>query len=187
MSSAAEFAEMGAAVRYLQDRQAILDCIVREARGRDRQDVALTLGCYWPEGIDEHGPVLSPAPEYPARANAGHAAFFAATSHSITSHLCEIDGDTAWCESYVVGGLLAKDGKTCKISPGRYIDRLERRGGEWRILHRRTVVDMALEGDATWLESPAIRGFLKGAWGEKDVSYQRPVEPGGAGPRWQAD
>lgn len=180
-------AEIVATVRLLKDRQDILDCIVREARGRDRQDVELTLGCYWPEGFDEHGPSITPAPDYPQRANMGHALFFAATSHSITNHSCELDGDSATCESYVLGALLAKDGKTCKLSPGRYIDRMERRAGEWRILNRRTIVDMAIEGDASWLESPAIRGFLKGSWNKDDASYARPVTIGADGPRWQAD
>ena len=176
--------DLAATVRWLKDRQQIYDLIVREARGRDRHDVELTASCYWPDGFDEHGPHITPAPDYPARANAGHAMFFAATSHNITNHSCEIDGDTAHCETYVVGGLLSQDEATCKIAPGRYIDRLERRGGEWRILHRRCIVDMAIEGSAEWLTSPAIAGFLKPRWSREDISYQRPVVVGTDGKRW---
>lgn len=176
--------ELRATVRQLKDRQDILDCITREARGRDRHDVALTRSCYWDDGFDEHGPHITPAPDYPERANAGHAAFFAATSHNITNHSCEIDGDTAHCETYVVGGLLSGDMQTCKIAPGRYIDRLERRDGEWRILYRRCIVDMVIEGSAQWLASPEVRGFLKPTWNKSDISYQRPVEVGSDGARW---
>lgn len=179
-----EIGELLAAVRLLKDRQDILDCITREARGRDRHDVELTRGCYWDDGFDEHGPHITAAPDYPARANMGHAAFFAATSHNITNHSCEIDGDTAHCETYVVGALLSKDEATCKIAPGRYIDRLERRDGEWRILHRRCIVDMAIEGSAEWLASPAITGFLRPLWNREDISYQRPVVVGADGKRW---
>ena len=143
--------DLAATIHWLKDRQDIYDLIVREARGRDRQDVELTASCYWPDGFDEHGPSITPAPDYPARANAGHAMFFAATSHNITNQSAEIHGDTATCETYVVGGLLSSDEQTCKIAPGRYIDRLERRNGEWRILHRRCIVDMVLEGSAEWL------------------------------------
>jgi SnoaL-like domain len=171
-------------VAYLKDRQEILDVITREVRGRDRQDVDLIASCYWPDGFDEHGPTITPAPDYPERANWGHAKFFSATSHNITNHSCEIDGDTAHAETYVVGGLLSLDGQSCKIAPGRYIDRLERRNGEWRILHRRCTVDMVLEGNAKWLHSPAVKGFLKPVWSRADISYQRPVTVGTDGERW---
>ncbi|MFA7585015.1 MAG: nuclear transport factor 2 family protein [Novosphingobium sp.] len=171
-------------VRALQDRQDILDCIVREARGRDRHDAELTASCYWPEGYDEHGPQPTPALEYPERANAGHKAFFAANAHNITNHTCAIAGDTAYCESYVVGGLLSLDERTCKIAMGRYIDQMERRDGEWRILRRRSTVEMVCEGDATWLHSPAVKGFLRGLRTRDDISYKRPVAVDPDDPRW---
>jgi len=180
-----EIGQLRATVRKMQDRQDILDCIVREARGRDRHDSALTASCYWPDGWDEHGPSITGASEYPERANAGHAAFFSATSHSLTNHSCELDGDDAVCETYVLGALLSKDGSRCILSPGRYIDHMQRREGEWRIKARRTIVDMALEGSAEWLATPALKGFLKGTWDAADVSYSRPVVIGADGERWQ--
>lgn len=187
MENKTELETLRTTVRHLKDRQDILDCIMREARGRDRQDEGLIASCYWADGFDEHGPMITAALDYPKRANAGHAAYFAATSHNITNHSCEIDGDSATCESYVLGGLLSKDGQSCKLSPGRYIDRLECRNGEWRILHRRTIVDMVIEGDASWLSTPAITGFLKGTWDKADISYVRPVTVGKDGARWQED
>ncbi len=63
MSIESELAQLRSTVQYLKDRQDILDCIVREARGRDRQDVELTASCYWPEGSDEHGAIITPAPD----------------------------------------------------------------------------------------------------------------------------
>jgi SnoaL-like domain len=133
-----EVAALRATVRDLQDRQAIRDCILRECRGRDRQDVDIINSCWWEDGVDEHGPIITRAPDYAARANMGHGKFFLSTSHNITNHLCEIDGDTAYCESYTVGGLFWQDGKTTTIAFGRYIDQLERRGGEWRLLAARS-------------------------------------------------
>lgn len=176
--------ELLTTLKYLKDRQDILDCIVREVRGRDRQDVDLINSCYWEDGGDEHGPNVIPATEYAAWANKGHASFFSATSHNITHHSCEIDGDTAYCESYVVGFLLTKDQQNCKIAPGRYIDQMERRNGEWRIRNRRTIVDMAAEADTSWLHSGAMKGFLKGLWSHEDPSYQRPVAPTEGEQRW---
>jgi hypothetical protein len=184
MDQEAELQQLRATVRRLKDRQDILDCIVREARGRDRHDAELTASCYWPDGADEHGHSVTPGSEYGEKANAGHRAGFAGNSHNLTNHSCEIDGDVANCETYVVGGLLSPDEKTCKIALGRYIDRLERRGGEWRIKLRRCVIDSVAEGDASWLHSPAIAGFLKGLRSKNDPSYQRPIVVNEQDARW---
>ena len=184
MSVESELAELKATVQLLKDRQDILDCIVRESRGRDRHDTELTASCYWPEGADEHGPVPFSAKDYPEIANKGHAGAFAANQHNLANHSCDIQGDTAYCETYVVGGLLSLDGETCKLACGRYMDQLEKRNGEWRILWRRSTVEMVVEGDATWLQSDPVKGFLKGVRSRDDVSYERPYVIGGPSARW---
>ena len=43
-------------VQYLKDRQAILDVIMRQARGHDRHDAELMNSCFWPDGVDEVAP-----------------------------------------------------------------------------------------------------------------------------------
>ena len=112
MSTDAKIDEILQTVRHLKDRQDILDCIQRESRARDRQDSAQIASCWWDDGVDEHGAFTHRMPDYPERANLGHRMNFHMTSHNITNHLCEIDGDTAYCESYVIGGLrwLEKEG-----------------------------------------------------------------------------
>jgi hypothetical protein len=175
MGIEAEFEQLKATVQQLKDRQEILDCIVRESRARDRQDSEQIASCWWEDGLDEHGAVMNQAPDYPARANAGHAANFNMTSHNITNHLCELDGDVAYCESYVVGGLFWRDDKTTTIAFGRYLDQLERRNGEWRILTRRCTIEMSANTDGTWVHSKNVKGFLKGLWSKDDPSYERPI------------
>ena len=106
-----EFLKLKSTVQELKDRQDILDCIQRESRARDRQDVAMIESCWWGDGVDEHGAVVSKAFEYAARANKGHSSNFNMTSHNITNCLCEIKGDTAYCESWswaACSGLTAK-------------------------------------------------------------------------------
>ncbi|MET1755571.1 nuclear transport factor 2 family protein [Novosphingobium sp. RD2P27] len=169
-----ELEKLRATVRHLKDRQDILDCIQRESRARDRQDVEMIASCWWEDGVDEHGAIITAAPDYPERANFGHRRGFLQTSHNITNHLCELDGDIAHCESYVIGGLAWKHGKRTSIAFGRYLDRMERRGDEWRILTRRCTIEMTCDGDAEWVNSDAIKGFLKGLWSRKDPSYERP-------------
>jgi hypothetical protein len=178
--------DLAATVTYLKDRQDILDCIIRECRARDRQDVEQIASCWWEDGVDEHGAVVTFAPDYPERANAGHRWGFQATSHNITNHICDIDGDTANCESYVVGGLFWKDSQKTSIAFGRYLDRLEKRGGEWRIMVRRCTIEMTADADPSWIFSDAVKGFLKHQWSREDPSYERPItwKPKEQGVRW---
>src|ERR1700761_1875795 len=101
-----EIREIRETLQAMKDRQDILDCLTREARGRDRHDAALTASCYWQDGGAEQGLADTPGPQYGEKANAGHRAAFSANSHNLTNHSCQIDGDVAYCETYVMGGLL---------------------------------------------------------------------------------
>jgi hypothetical protein len=184
MNAEQELAELRRTVTAMKDRQDILDCIQRECRARDRQDVAQIEGCWWPDGVDEHGSIITNIPDYAERANMGHRAFFHMTSHNITNHLCEIDGDTAHCESYVVGGLFWKEGNRTTIAMGRYLDRLEKRNGEWRMLVRKCTIEMTADCDPKWVFSPEVKGFLKARWDGQDPSNERPYVPSTEGLRW---
>lgn len=185
MSIEQELAELKATVGYIKDRMDILDCIQRESRARDRQDLEQIASCWWEDGVDEHGAVVTFAPDYPEKANAGHQGFLQ-TSHNITNHICDLDGNTANCESYVVGGLFWKAGDKMSFGIGRYLDRLEKRGGEWRIHTRRCTIEMTGDADAGWVYSDAVKGFLKGLWEGKDPSYEKPYnwKPKEEGVRW---
>jgi hypothetical protein len=164
-------------LQYLLDRQAILDCVTRHARGCDRFDNALLASAYHEDGIDEHGFAVNPGPKYPAWADQQHARGSLQNMHNITTHNCEIDGDVAHAESYVIGLFLNADGKTGRLLAGRYADRLERRDGAWRIALRRSTVDVALVGDASFLSADYFTklGFVKGMRDKRDVTYQRPL------------
>jgi len=179
-----DMSELLQTVRYLKDRQDILDCIQRECRGRDRQDSEQIASCWWEDGVDEHGSIITGMPDYPEKANLGHRMNFHMTSHNITNHLCELDGDTAYCESYVVGGLFWLDGQKTTIAFGRYLDQLEKRNGEWRMLTRRCTIEMTADADASWVYSQNVKGFLKALWGRDDPSYERPIVAKRDGVRW---
>jgi len=167
-------------VRYLMDRTAILDCISAHARGHDRHDSELITNAYHPDGIDEHGKVVNPGPQYAAWINPVHAAGSQVHSHNISTHTCEIDGDTAHCESYVLVCLLDHDGLTARVISGRYIDRLERRDGRWKIALRRSTVELAFTADASILQSELFKdqGYPRGTRDRRDPSYQRPLSLG---------
>ena len=164
-------------VQYLKDRQAILDVVMRHARGHDRHDAELMNSCFWDDGVDEHGQFVTPGPEYGTWANNVHTAGYFLHMHNITNHTCEIDGDTAHCETYVIGALLPRSAPgRAKFVSGRYLDRLERREGQWRILVRRTTIEVEVEGDSKWPENEISTTFPKGAWDTGDLSYARPLQ-----------
>lgn len=173
-------------VQYLLDRLAIRDCAVRHARGCDRYDSALLAGAYHADGLDEHGFAINPGPKYPEWANAAHAERFQTHTHNVFQQVCEIDGDVAHCETYVIGMFKDKEGATSRFLYGRYLDRLERRGGEWRITVRRSPVDGLLTGHASMLTLPAFiqQGYIKGMQDERDLSYRRPLTLTAPAHRW---
>lgn len=130
------------------------------------------------EGIDEHGVVINSGAQYGAWANETHAATTQVHTHNLTTHACEIDGDTAHAESYVIVVLLSNDGRSAQFISGRYVDRLERRNGDWRIALRRSTVEVMFGADASVLQSSFFKeqGYLKGTRGRDDLSYQRPLD-----------
>ena len=186
MSTEAELERLRRDVQYLKDRADILDCIAAHARGCDRHDVALLTNTYHDDGADEHGKMTIPGPEYAAWANGVHGATSQAHMHNITTHTCTIEGDEAHAESYVLVALLAKDGKGATIMCGRYVDRLERREGTWKLAVRRATVELAFTADASLLQSEFFRSqqFVKGTRDRSDLSYERPLAIDTAAARW---
>jgi ketosteroid isomerase-like protein len=172
-----ELNEMRQRVAHLEDRAAIADCIANHARGCDRHDAELLTSTYHDDGVDEHGTTINPGPEYATWANAVHAATSESHLHNITTHTCEIDGDVAHADSYVLVTMLTPDGKTATVMCGRYVDRLERRDGAWKIALRRATVELAFTADASLLQSKYFKeqGYIKGTRDHTDPSYARPL------------
>ncbi len=53
---------------------------------------------------------------------------------------------TSLTASYVIVALLNKDETSARMISGRYVDRLEKRNGEWKIALRRSTVDVLIAG-----------------------------------------
>lgn len=157
-------------VRYLRDRLDIQDVIFRYCRGVDRFDIDLIKSAYHADAMDDRGAFVGHPPEYikwlmPILEHAG------GTSHNVSNISCEIDGDTAHADSYVVTFVWKKDGTSVLLGGARYIDRLERRNGKWAIAHREAVMDFTFSADTT----PLPPGALVGSRGPDDRSYLRPL------------
>ncbi|GEK79135.1 nuclear transport factor 2 family protein [Agrococcus baldri] len=179
------------ALRRLQDREEIRDCVARYARGIDRLDRELTLSAYHADAIDDHGKFLGTPAEFVDWAFTMHRTFHLSHQHSILNQTCELDGDVAHAETYFLFASMNVSGPPWTLSGGRYIDRLERRSGRWAIAHRLCVRDWATTDstldptDPTSLTAtqasltPALRSFFRGApHGRRDTgdpSYDRPL------------
>jgi hypothetical protein len=159
--------------RYLKDRQEILDCVYLYCRALDRHDRELMARVFHPDAIDNHGEWVGRAPEAIVWSDASLAAAWLSHSHHVTCHFCEIEGEVAHTESYLISFRRHKDGKTVVVGGGRYIDRFERRDGEWRIALRREVSDWKFTADGSVFNIPD--GFPQGTWDRTDLSYMRPL------------
>jgi hypothetical protein len=159
----------------LADREAIRHCLLRYARGIDRIDEDLLRSVYWEDATDEHAGMFSgPASEFVdwlLRALPGME-----TLHVVANVLIEIAGPLASVESYVYAIHRTNQNGTPAdmIGAGRYIDRFERRNGEWRIARRVVLVDWFREyGDsADWSRGPfGLAEVPRGARKPHDASY----------------
>jgi 3-phenylpropionate/cinnamic acid dioxygenase small subunit len=172
--------ELAAQVQELLDREAIRDCLYRYARGLDRHDHEILFSVYHEDAIDHHGEFLGPPDKFVPWAHALHEAQWKAHTHFITNPRIEIDGDIAHAECYVLFVLRRKDPALVDLGGGRYIDRLERRNGEWRIAARQHVVEWRTQGDDLLIENldrqVKLVTYPAGTWDDTDPSYQRPFE-----------
>lgn len=126
----------------LADREAIRDVLARYCRAIDRCDVVLLKSVYWDDARDDHGSFCGNAWEFadyviPALKRMKQ------TMHQISNVLIDLNGSEARVETYCVAYHLvpAPNGDTEMTVGGRYLDRFERRDGEWRIADRLYVMD----------------------------------------------
>jgi SnoaL-like domain len=133
------------AIQNLIDREAIRCVIHRLARAVDRRDRAQLESCYHPDAMEDHGALVGTAARFCELASTPPG-IYERMHHNVGTIHIELDGDVARSEAYVCasGRLIerAADGavRTRSIY-ARYVDRFERRQGEWRIAQRIVVKD----------------------------------------------
>ena len=152
-------------IEELISRSKCYDVLTRYCRALDRADVALMRSVYWDDGIDNHGVFNGNAAEFAEFIVAEIQQWFDVTMHAIANVHMEVHGDTVYSEAYlsayhkvrgdrdkveeIFGSRYLSGFDWSKVEGvphdfifgGRYIDRLERRGGEWRIAKRQVVMD----------------------------------------------
>ena len=165
-------------VQELMDRQAILDCLNRYARGLDRKDLDVIRSVFHPDATDHHGGPIEYHPAAEAliadwEVRDAHRTF---SQHLLINTSIELEGDVAHAETYfqLVVGLeprVRPDQPRLGVSGGRYVDRFERRDGEWRIAHRVLIVEYGAALD----ERERDHHLLWARRSKEDPSYARPL------------
>jgi hypothetical protein len=136
-----------AELQTLLDREAIRDCLYRYCRGIDRADEEMLHSAYWPDARDCHGAYRGSATGFIAQA-LSRLRPGGRRVHLVTNVLIELHGDVAAVESsFLALQSTAAAPQQETFLCGRYLDRFEKRAGEWRIADRTVVYD--------WIEERA--------------------------------
>ena len=149
---------------------AIREVLARYCRGIDRADAELVASAYWPEAEDRHGCFDGNAHEFARFIGPFLAEHYTLTQHLLGQSLIRVEGDIAKCETYFSSrqGKRGGDVPSVELVSGRYVDRMERRNGEWRIGDRQLILDFVFDAP----QREAIPGSVYGAVGRTDTSYQ---------------
>ncbi|MFM5930250.1 MAG: nuclear transport factor 2 family protein [Novosphingobium sp.] len=164
-------------LEYAADRIEISDCLTRFSRGMDRFDRDLYLSAFWPDAEMAAGPYVGDVPGCWDWAVPMHDAGQIVTHHSLLNQTVDIDGDTAHSECYYIFVGRNRD-ESLWMAGGRYIDRLERRNGEWRIALRTNIIEWGCLPPPMPIPFADVPGIEKNGVSSRstdDPSYRRPL------------
>jgi hypothetical protein len=155
------------------DESRIRKVLATYARAIDRMDWELLRSCYHPDAVEDRGRYRGSVDGFLEWVRETLASF-ESTWHLVGTPLIEIDGDVAWVESYCLGVQrtppLADGRAEDRLIPCRYIDRFERRGGEWRIADRLAVYEPAIAVPAGGADPLGLASRRD----REDPTYRRP-------------
>ncbi|WP_168703712.1 nuclear transport factor 2 family protein [Gordonia paraffinivorans] len=150
----------------LMDREAIRETLHRYCRGVDRVDADIIRSVYWPDAHDTHG-VYEGGPEGLIEQTLK---VYGATDHvvhTVSSSSIALQGKRAKVESYYLAWFATdvdeQGTRVQTFAAGRYLDIMEKRGGEWRIWKRTCVFD--------WIH----RAPMPDGLGEEVFGIRRPI------------
>lgn len=174
-------AELERKLREQIDRSEIHRVMLRYARGLDRLDNALARACYWDDAIEDHGHFVGTPDDFLIYADRT-TLMFESVQHAILNHICDLQGDEAFAETYFqFTGVTAGEGANF-VSTGRYVDHFQKRGGEWRIAGRVAIVESQMDVPKSAMLAAMPSAYTQdepcqAARDRTDVSYHRPPVP----------
>ena len=134
-------ADMGA-------RLAIVELLNCHSRALDRLDASLMKAVYWPSATVDYGGFKGEAHVFADLVMGALAGQYQLTQHRVTNTVFEFFNDQhAATESLVFAKHLLLDGASEMVFSGRYLDRFECDGVDWKFKFRRVVMDWSRRRD----------------------------------------
>ncbi|ADP80910.1 nuclear transport factor 2 family protein [Pseudofrankia inefficax] len=159
-------------LRALLDRQEIQDVLTRYCRAADRCDAELMRSCYHDDAVDNHGMFDGAASAFVPYAQESLRTMIC-TQHFLTNVAIEVRGDAAVSDAYCLAfhRMPSRGGGLADHWVGlRFVDRMERRDGRWKIA-RRTIAYEWSRVDPVAREW-SLAGYVRGARSGDDISYE---------------
>ncbi len=160
-------------------KQRLSELVAAYSRAADRADEQLLASLFHPGAVCDSGVIRAESQEFARKFVAWTHEYAAVLSHSACSSWFEVDGHEAVGETYVLAmcRLNERHGGGQSLVAGRYLDRFERRDGEWKFVSRRFVVDCeqpppdasAVQSEAMQPEAEATQ--LRGGFKPADPIY----------------
>ncbi len=173
-----EMDSLGATVQALVDRAEILECLNSYARGMDRHDREMVRSSYHEGAIDIHGSQAFGVEDFIDWAFAYHEPQLH-HQHYISNAIIDVHGEVAHSECYYLFVARYPDRETpLTVAGGRYVDRLERKGGRWAISTRVCTAEWRTTPESRLPDRglPLIVPDIHVSHDVSDVSYMRPLQ-----------
>lgn len=135
-------------LQTLLDERNLLGLVNRYARGLDRCDVDQLKAVFFEDSTVNMISFCGNAFDFAEATLAALRTNAATTTHLTSNCIFEISGDRAIGESYLLSMSVMKGENVAKpaVHVGRYLDKFERRDGNWKIANRAIVIDLELSG-----------------------------------------
>ena len=159
-------------LEQVADRLAIQDVLHLHCRGLDRLDKSAIESAYWPDAEVDYGSYKGSAHIFAGLVVGALGQAYELTRHSLSNTLVTFSNNRAWSESSVHAAHLLQGAREEMLFYGRYLDKLEKRDGQWKILHRQVVIDwskrLQVEDER---DGEAFGALAKGAHLDTDPLY----------------
>lgn len=169
-----ELAALAGRLRALQDRQDITAVLHNAARALDRLDRELLAAQYHADAEVDYGAIYRGPIAGFLDVTMQFQGAMRDTQHFVANLNIQLDGDSAVAESYVYAHHVIQQGDAPHelIVGGRYLDRLTRRDGAWRIAFRTELLDWGRHAPIPERWFDENKELPKGARGRADRSYE---------------
>lgn len=135
-------------VDTLEAKDAIRRVLANYCRAFDRIDYDLLMSCYHTDAVDEHGYFVANSAKEFVDFVIGSlpSGSIAKSFYNCGNVLIDLSGHVAHSECYFMSAKTmqetdAEGNPLVRLSGARFLDRFERRNGEWRIAHRVLIGD----------------------------------------------